>query len=69
MAADNDTLRLSLTVNEAAERIGVKRTTMYKLIRDGEIDSFKIGRLRKIRPSACDAYIKRISAAAAGEAA
>jgi excisionase family DNA binding protein len=62
MAADNDTPRLALTVEEAGVRIGVKRTTMYKLIREGGIDSFKIGRLRKIRPSACDAYIKRISA-------
>ena len=59
MAADNDKLRLALTVEEAGARIGVKRTTMYKLMRDGEIDSFKIGRLRKVEPSALEAYIKR----------
>jgi excisionase family DNA binding protein len=69
MAADIDTLRLALTVEEAGERIGVKRTTMYKLIRDGEIESFTIGRLRKIQLSALEAYIKRRAAAAADEAA
>jgi excisionase family DNA binding protein len=68
MAANNDTLRLALTVEEAGKRIGLKRTTMYKLIRDGEVESFTIGRLRKVLPSALEAYIKR-RAAAAGEAA
>ena len=67
MPADNDA-RLALTVKEAGERIGVKRTTMYKLIRHGEIESITIGRLRKVLPSALDAYLKR-RAAAAGEAA
>jgi excisionase family DNA binding protein len=68
MAAGTDVLRLALTVEEAGDRIGVKRTTMYKLIRDGDIESFTIGRLRKIRLSALEEYIKR-RAAAADEAA
>jgi excisionase family DNA binding protein len=64
MATDTHTPRLALTVVEAGERIGVKRTTMYKLIRDGEIESFTIGRLRKVDPAELDAYIKRRSAVA-----
>lgn len=69
MAASGDVLSLALTVEEAGERIGVKRTTMYKLIRDGEIESFTIGRLRKVRPSALEEYVKRRAAAAPDEAA
>lgn len=69
MAAGNDMLCLALTVEEAGERIGVKRTTMYKLIREGEIESFTIGRLRKVRLSALEAYIERRAAAATGAAA
>jgi excisionase family DNA binding protein len=69
MSTDNHTPRLALTVVEAGDRIGVKRTTMYKLIRDGEIDSFTIGRLRKVDPAELDAYIKRRSAADRGSKA
>ena len=70
MAVGNEVPRLALTVEEAGERIGVKRTTMYKLIRDGEIESFTIGRLRKVSLSELDAYIERRRAAArAGQAA
>jgi excisionase family DNA binding protein len=69
MAAGSDVLRLALTVEEAGDRIGVKRTTMYKLIRDGEIESFTIGRLRKIRLAALEEYVKRRAAATGDEAA
>ena len=35
--------RLLLTVEEAAERIGICRSNMFKLIRQGEIQSVKVG--------------------------
>jgi excisionase family DNA binding protein len=63
ISTPSDTQCLVLTVEQAAARIGVKRSTMYKLIRSGEVESFTIGRLRRIKPSACEAYIERQSAA------
>jgi excisionase family DNA binding protein len=50
-----------LTVEQAAAQLGLGRTTMYALIRDGEVESVQIGRLRRIRPSDLAAYISRLS--------
>jgi excisionase family DNA binding protein len=41
--------KLLLTVEEAAERLGIGRTLMYSLIRTGEVCSVHIGRLRRVR--------------------
>jgi excisionase family DNA binding protein len=41
-----------LTVEEAAERLRIGRTTMYALVSTGAIKSVTIGRLRRI-PSEC----------------
>lgn len=35
---------LAHTVNEAIKRLSVSRTTMYELIKAGEVRPFKIGR-------------------------
>jgi excisionase family DNA binding protein len=59
---------LVLTVEEAAKRLRICRSNMYKLIGSGQVESFQIGRLRRIRPSALDDYIERL-AAGHGEAA
>lgn len=48
--------RILLTPEEAAERLGVGRTTMFKLIRCGEIESVQIGKLRRIPVSAIEDY-------------
>jgi excisionase family DNA binding protein len=42
--------RLLLTVEEAAERIGICRSNMFKLIRQGDVESVTIGRLRRVTP-------------------
>ena len=54
--------RLLLTVEEAAARLG--RTTMFRLIKSGEVESVQIGRLRRIRPDALTAYTQRLTTAA-----
>ncbi len=36
--------RLTLTVEEAAERLGISRTLAYEAVRRGEIPSIRIGR-------------------------
>src|SRR6266566_2871096 len=54
--------RLLLTVEEAAERIGICRSNMFKLIRRGEIQSVKVGRLRRLTPDALEDFVRRLSA-------
>lgn len=53
--------RLLLTVEEAAERIGVCRSNMFKLIRQGEVKSVKVGRLRRVTPAALEDFVRRLS--------
>ena len=54
--------RLLLTVEEAAERIGICRSNMFKLIRRGEIQSVKVGRLRRVTPAALEDFVRRLTA-------
>jgi excisionase family DNA binding protein len=53
--------RLLLTVEEAAERIGICRSNMFKLIRQGDVRSVKVGRLRRVTPAALEDFIRRLS--------
>ena len=43
---------LLLTVEEAAKRLGFGRTFVYRLIMSGEVESIKVGRLRRV-PAEC----------------
>ncbi|MFH8748333.1 helix-turn-helix domain-containing protein [Streptomyces rimosus] len=63
-----DTTRLSeaadltlvlLTVEEAARRLSIGRTTCYALIRSGELESIPIGSLRRVPADALAAYLAR----------
>ena len=47
-----DQNRVVLTMKEAADRLGVGRTTMYELVMSGAVRSVTIGRLRRV-PSRC----------------
>jgi excisionase family DNA binding protein len=53
--------RLLLTVEEAAHRIGVCRSIMFKLIREGDVRSVKVGRLRRVTPAALEDFVARLS--------
>jgi excisionase family DNA binding protein len=44
--------RVLLTVEEAARRLNIGRTTMYALVSSGAVESVTIGRLRRV-PSEC----------------
>jgi excisionase family DNA binding protein len=55
------TPRLLLTVEEAANRIGVCRSNMFKLIRQGDVKSVKVGRLRRVTPAALDDFVRQLS--------
>lgn len=61
---DPDPWAGSVTPEEAADYLNIGRTSFYKLMRSGEIESIKIGRLRRIRKSALDRYLDEL----AGEA-
>lgn len=54
--------RRLLTVEEAAEYLGVGRTLMYQLIGSGEIQTVQIHRLRRVPKEAIDEYADRIRA-------
>ncbi|MCA1695185.1 MAG: helix-turn-helix domain-containing protein, partial [Actinobacteria bacterium] len=43
----DETSQTLLTVEDAARRLSVGRTTMYALLKDGQINSVRIGRLRR----------------------
>jgi excisionase family DNA binding protein len=61
--------RLVLTVEEAADRLGIGRTLMYALIAAGEVESVRIGRLRRVPTDALDTFVMQLrTAGAAGGA-
>jgi excisionase family DNA binding protein len=57
----NNSPQLLLTVEEAAERLRICRSNMYKLISSGEVESIQIGRLRRVTPSALEDYVQRLT--------
>jgi excisionase family DNA binding protein len=54
------TTKVLLTVEETAEALGYGRTYMFKLVREGEIESVKSGKLRRIPAAAIDEYVARL---------
>lgn len=56
--------RTLLTVEAAAARLSVGRTTMYALLKTGAIESVRVGRLRRVPAAALTAYVTRLTDAA-----
>lgn len=63
MTNDSPTPRVLLTVEEAADRLSLGRTTTYALVRSGELRSVQIGRLRRVPADALAEYVSRLSQA------
>jgi excisionase family DNA binding protein len=60
---------LMLTYKEAAKKMGVSLSKLYKLLRAGEIRSLKLGpQERRIPMSEVRAYVDRLVAEQIGEA-
>lgn len=55
--------QLLLTVEQAAHRLNLGRTMAYALIARGELESVRVGRLRRVKPAALEAYVRRLTAA------
>jgi excisionase family DNA binding protein len=54
-----DPTLLALTVEEAARRLSIGRTTMYALIRDGAVKTVPIGRCRRVPVQSLSDYLTR----------
>ena len=52
--------RLVLTIEEAAQKLGIGRTLMYSLVANGEIESVTIGRLRRIPAECLSEYVQSL---------
>ena len=51
--------KLLLRINDAAERLSLSRTNLYKLLTNGELESIKIGRSRLIPTDALESFVNR----------
>ncbi len=49
-----------LTVEQAAKRANCGRTRMYERVLSGEVESVKVGRLRRIPESALERWFARL---------
>ncbi|MDP8969804.1 MAG: excisionase family DNA-binding protein [Actinomycetota bacterium] len=49
-----------VTVNAAATRLGISRSRIYELIKDGTLESVKVGRLRRIPDDGIETYINSL---------
>jgi excisionase family DNA binding protein len=54
--------RVLLTVEVAAEQLSFSRTRLYQLLKAGEVESVKVGRLRRIPADALATYLQRLTA-------
>jgi excisionase family DNA binding protein len=46
-----------LTVNEVADHLRVSRMTVYRLIKDGEMPAFRVGRSYRLREEDVHTYL------------
>lgn len=53
--------RVLLTVEAAARQLSIGRTTMYQLIKAGEIATVRVGQLRRVPAAALDEYIAQLT--------
>ncbi len=50
--------RMTITVEEAARRLGIGRSLAYELVARGDLPSIKIGRLRRVPIVALESWFK-----------
>ena len=48
--------RSSLSVQEAAQLLGINKPTLYRFIHTGQLPSYRIGRRRLIRRESLDSF-------------
>ncbi|WP_460811112.1 excisionase family DNA-binding protein [Microlunatus endophyticus] len=62
MVVDGDvsSQRLLLRVEEAADRLGIGRSLMYRLVLSGEVESIHVGRLRRVPAECLEDAVERL---------
>ncbi len=55
------------TYRQAEELSGLSRTTLWRLVKMGEVEAAKVGRAVRINLQSLDAYMSRCSANDSGE--
>jgi excisionase family DNA binding protein len=55
---------LLLTVEQTAQQLGIGRTTVFALLKSGDLESVPLGRLRRIPAECITEYIERLRVAA-----
>jgi excisionase family DNA binding protein len=68
-STDQPAPRLMLTVEQAAEALGIGRTTTFALVKSGELESVRIGRLRRVPAEGIETYTNRLMAEQSQEGA
>ncbi len=58
--------RMLLTVAEAAEVLGVGKSTVYDLMRTRQLPSVKLGRLRRVPVADLDRFVTELAARSTG---
>jgi excisionase family DNA binding protein len=51
--------KLLITINEAAGLLNIRRTLFYRLMREGEILTIKVGRTRRVPVMSLREYVLR----------
>ncbi|MEO1969551.1 MAG: helix-turn-helix domain-containing protein [Sphingomonadaceae bacterium] len=59
LRAGSDMTRRTYKINEVAQALGLGRTTIHKLIRQGELQKIKLGRSTLISAESVDALLQR----------
>ena len=59
--------KLLLRIEEAANRLGIGRSLMYRLVLSGQVQSVPLGRRRRIPAEALREYVERLRMEASGK--
>ncbi|MGX1548930.1 excisionase family DNA-binding protein [Streptomyces adustus] len=59
-AAAEDSALVLLTVEEAARRLRIGRTTCFRLVSSGELESVTVGRLRRVPVDALPVFVAKL---------
>lgn len=66
-AAEGQPDGLLLTVEEVARRLRLGRTLVYRLISSGELESVKVGRLRRVSADCLPEYVAALRGSKSAE--
>ena len=63
-ATDSNVVLISYSVENAAMALGIGRSMVYQLIREGQLAVVRIGRRTLVPVSECEALLRRLGGAA-----